>query len=606
MSHRRAAWSAAAVVALAAINSAVINELRAGRPWWIAAVVLTGSGAWLAGRRTADDPPLPWRTWISSPWSGPVAMALGLTAIVWWPIRWQPEWLDFLPAPLLQLLQWLFLLVALGTLRFGSRVTGAILLTVVVGGLAAGPPVPATAEPTCGTTVIVVQPSLFTLVAEQLDDMKGKVACAEAVSLVDAGLVGTGLNKPQADASAKLSGSGMVAGGLITSDPTLITALSSTARSERDKDSPLPDRSLFRAEPVGSWTVIGEDVASVFLPATPDAGSDDPEVPFRRSVPLSVLSTLSYSISTPAALPVAMAMAMATNTALGRGPRLRSSTAGFEQERSACPARVVLPGSWSSPPCKQDALVRATVMDGRLPIGAPVLGVPLRSRADYEPGERTHEAVGVLFARLSRAPRANLVRVGYSATEAVDRLSRMEPLTKEKPIQLIAVVDASTSTGNADDSRGRGGLPRLTLALDGLAAVIGATTASTVTTDQTTTLIAQESGARRARRWTPGDQHPVTAHGRTGLPAVLKQVGVLRGEAERGGKRPITVLLTDGINLFKEDPVSDELLESLAVIVIGNRRGCREVPKSLNPPCVLAGGSTDDVAAKITQALTRP
>jgi hypothetical protein len=36
-------------VVLAAANSAVINELHGGWPWWAAAGVLTLAGAWLAG-----------------------------------------------------------------------------------------------------------------------------------------------------------------------------------------------------------------------------------------------------------------------------------------------------------------------------------------------------------------------------------------------------------------------------------------------------------------------------------------------------------------------------------------------------------------------------
>ncbi|MBY8873209.1 hypothetical protein K7640_15340 [Micromonospora sp. PLK6-60] len=48
MSRRRVGWGAGAAAVLAAVNSAVINELHAGWPWWIAAVLVTAAGAGLA------------------------------------------------------------------------------------------------------------------------------------------------------------------------------------------------------------------------------------------------------------------------------------------------------------------------------------------------------------------------------------------------------------------------------------------------------------------------------------------------------------------------------------------------------------------------------
>ncbi|BCY11417.1 hypothetical protein [Actinoplanes sp. L3-i22] len=49
MTDRRLVWGSATGVTLAAVNSAVINELHGGRLWWVAAAGCTVAGAVLAG-----------------------------------------------------------------------------------------------------------------------------------------------------------------------------------------------------------------------------------------------------------------------------------------------------------------------------------------------------------------------------------------------------------------------------------------------------------------------------------------------------------------------------------------------------------------------------
>lgn len=55
MSRRQVMWGTGTGVLLGAMNSAVINELHGGWPWWVAAGLLTGLGAVSAGRLTAVD-----------------------------------------------------------------------------------------------------------------------------------------------------------------------------------------------------------------------------------------------------------------------------------------------------------------------------------------------------------------------------------------------------------------------------------------------------------------------------------------------------------------------------------------------------------------------
>lgn len=59
MSNRGVAWGASTTVVLAAVNSAVINELHGGWPWWTAASVVTlvaaGLAAWIAARSSGGE-----------------------------------------------------------------------------------------------------------------------------------------------------------------------------------------------------------------------------------------------------------------------------------------------------------------------------------------------------------------------------------------------------------------------------------------------------------------------------------------------------------------------------------------------------------------------
>ena len=59
MSGRQVGWVSGAAVVLAAVNSALINELHGSWRWWVGAVAVTALGAaaaaWLAGGHSARD-----------------------------------------------------------------------------------------------------------------------------------------------------------------------------------------------------------------------------------------------------------------------------------------------------------------------------------------------------------------------------------------------------------------------------------------------------------------------------------------------------------------------------------------------------------------------
>jgi hypothetical protein len=84
----------------------------------------------------------------------------------------------------------------------------------------------------------------------------------------------------------------------------------------------------------------------------------------------------------------------------------------------------------------------------------------------------------------------------------------------------------------------------------------------------------------------------------TGLAAALAKVSSWPGASVAAGQRRLTVLLTDGVNVFAEKPGAE--LKGLAVIVVGNARGCAVVPAVLRPRCVTADAEAGDVATQLT------
>ncbi|GIF01662.1 hypothetical protein Ari01nite_91260 [Paractinoplanes rishiriensis] len=539
---------------LTAVNSAVINQLQAGWPWWVAAVLLTGAAAWLACWQSAAD--LPGSGDAAAPsrapawWWWPAAMTAGCAAIVWWPWRWRVDWLGFLPAYAVPLMQLILLLGALVVLWLGRRAVGVLLVVVVLAGLVVRP---AAATANCGRVMVVVQASLLPRISSALDALRaeGSTACTQALWLV----------RTDRDVLKQLRGSAAVLGGLITSDPEVVRNLN-------------PDRAGVDPAPATSWFGIGRDVASVFPPSGRTAEQ-----------------RLSFRAATPPD-PVAMKAAMK----LGR--RLSPSSAGFGTEQDSCPAGVVIPRSWTETPCNHANLVRDAVADrSGTAISVPVLGIPLQPPdGRYGPGKEARAAVASLFRSVQHDPgRADLDPLVGNVAAAVTEVKSLKPLEVSRPVRLIAVLDASSSTGHDSDPGYRGGLPTLEAGMGGLVR----------TEPRTTVLIAQDAGTRPDPvRWRDGAERrapAVAARGETGLPTFLARARTLREAAVRAGERPVTVLLTDGVNLFRERPVARDLLRGVVVLVIGNPQDCAAVPRFARAGCRPANGSPADVADELAR-----
>ena len=72
-------------------------------------------------------------------------------------------------------------------------------------------------------------------------------------------------------------------------------------------------------------------------------------------------------------------------------------------------------------------------------------------------------------------------------------------------------------------------------------------------------------------------------------------------EGEKAQTVARLLVLTDGRNVFDEQRVDERRLGDLSVLVIGNERGCAEVPTALWNRCFVTRATADDVAAQLAR-----
>jgi hypothetical protein len=524
-----------------------------------------------------------------------LAAPIAVTAvIIFLPWRWRPDWRGSLPELLFDGVQGAMVLTALYALLLGRRAIAAGLLALALAGALIAPPGVADPDVRCGSATILTETSLMGPFDAELGKMIRKAAfdCVSALRLVRA----------EGNVSALLRGSGAAAGGLITSDPEVIGNLDpQPARPPATRWSGVE----VAAEPAASWFVLGQDLASVYLPSrdgTRSAGA----LPFEQSIAVGDVPVLSFRAAAPGE-----AVAIKVGSVAGRD-RLTSSAYGFGAGEQTCPTGVVIPASWTDPPCATGDQIRATIVDDAGgPIGVPVIGIPLRAAPGRTgPVPAARRAVTEFFARLRAVP-PDPVQIGPPGDlrSVVSDSESRPPLVVRRPLHLIAVVDASLSSGRNTDARSRGGPAPLAAALAGLARTGGGTD----TGDRTSILIAQDipgAAGRKPVEWrvpasSPAPLPAVTARGETGLPTFLSRARSLRAAAAREGDRTVSVLLTDGFNVFAEHRTRAADLRDVTVLVVGNPKGCAAVPAPLRTGCIAAQGTPDDVAAQLNHLRDR-
>jgi hypothetical protein len=509
---------------------------------------------------------------------------LGGTAVIkWWPWQWRPEFLYGVPEALPFVLRMLLLLIALRVFMGHRRRLVTVPVVILMGSLLVAPPLHG--KPPCGSVTVISQASIRPWANGILEMLvqEDTVECVKALRLT----------RDDGDLEAALESGGTTVGGIITSDPEAIRNLD--PRPARKPVKPWRTVAIY-AKPLSSWIGIGLDVASV-SPGPTVQTAHDSSLPFGRSVPLSALSALPYRADGgTAAIAAKIAALGGSGTA-----RVHADAAAGEV---SCPNGVIAASSWAGPSCDVDEGDRATVLDGDgHPIGVPVLGIPIQaSPHGTGPGKAAREAVTAFFARLRKElhQRSYLIPLTGDVADAVAESENLPPLVVRRPVRLVAVVDASLSTGRVT----RDGAAPLDAALDGLRAFAGSR--GPYPGDRLTIITAQDgkdaAGRRPVEQALPAARPEVptpAARGETALPVFLAKAGSLQ-TAEN--TTTVRLLLTDGVNVFTEHKLDEPRLRDLTVLVIGNPRGCDAVPEPLGERCRPTPASAEGVAAQTARA----
>ena len=491
----------------------------------------------------------------------------------------------------------LCLAMAVAVIVFSSRehptliaVPGTFVL-LLVAGIAGTQWWPATDMDGCGAAQIAADTPLRTQVATALTQYQslgptGANRCREAVSVVDAG---DDLHEQLLAGVAPIT-------AVVASDPSALRGLSGAWKNL-----------ALEPEAPGRWLTIGLDQASVFLPA---GDHRDPE-----QVELSELAGLRVGRSAPVD-PVALAVQTAPtsrwNPAFDR--------AAEELAGRRCPDHLVLPTRSVANCTAATAFGPARIVDeDGNPIGAPVLGIGLSvtsADAVSNPAGPARQAAAAFMAWLEQDPGAlGLHELTEPITRVLGGLGRQNELVRQEnaqhPVHVIVVLDASLSLGRVTDRGEFGASTPWRPMIEGLKRWIGAGTAAAA--DRLSIVVAHTGTGGVDRRiqdpvtgplgrdWPPpaGTGPTGGPRGETGLAEALARAQ--RIAPDRPARRPVTVLLTDGVNVFTEKPVPPRsALAGVQVVVVAAGNGCAGVPTVIRGRCRPADLTGSDVAAQLT------
>jgi hypothetical protein len=474
-------------------------------------------------------------------------------------------------------------------------VSGTFVLLLVVG-IAANRWWPARDMDDCGAAQIAVDTRLRSQVATALmgyqdDPQTRSASCSDALKVVEAG---DDLHEQLLTAVPPLA-------AVVTSDPSILRGL----------DGAWTNLGIQPAAHA-RWRTIGLDPAAVLLSADERQG--------RESVDLSALPALRvgrWAPFDPVALAVMTAPTSHWNPAFPRPHRDGSA--------AACPAHVVLAARSTTACSAPGRLLRTDIVDqDGNPIGAPVLGIDLTfasSDQRWSPTGRAQDAAKEFLTWLDNNPgKLGLQTLTQPIADALAPMPRQSALIRQEaqphPVHVTVVLDASLSMGRATDPRTYGAAAPWQPSVDGLKRWFAG--AGLGTRDRLSIVLAQSGAGSAAER----TQDPVTGplgrtwpvgavpgkggvpRGETALPDALRQARRVAGAHAEPGRRQLIVLLTDGVNAFREHPVPASALAGVRVVVVRPGNGCAALPDLVRTRCRTADITGPDVAAQLSAVVS--
>ncbi len=476
------------------------------------------------------------------------------------------------------------------------KVSGLFVLLLVVG-ISAHRWWPPPDIDDCGAAQIAADSRLRSQVANALMTYQntggtGSRSCATALSVVEADDLHSQLLKGRTPLA-----------GVVVADPPALRGLSGAWKN-------------LDVAPVApaQWHTLGLDWASVFLPSREHSSPE--------AVELSTLAGLrvGWAPFDPVALAVRTAPTSRWTPAF---PMVVGDVSGRE-----CPGYLVLPArsirTCSAPKDLRPAQI--VDQDGN-PIGAPVLGIGLAfASSDHQasPTDPARKAAKDFLAWLDNKPdQLGLHPLTEPITAVLAGLPKQNDLiqqeAKPRPVHVTVILDASLSMGRASDPQTYGVPAPWRPTIDGLKRWWNAASRRAVP-DRLSIVVAHTGAGGLAARV----QHPVTGplaagwppgttpgtvgvpRGETGLVEALDRARAIAGDNPEPGVRRLTVLLTDGINAFEEQPVRASALTGVQVVVVGPNKGCTATIRALvTTRCRTAEVAGSDVAAELTALVSK-
>jgi hypothetical protein len=435
----------------------------------------------------------------------------------------------------------------------------------------------------CGPGVVVADISLYGNLdtGALLRNLSGECAQSLSIQFAAAG-----------DMAATLTKSPTVV-AMITSDPAAVTNLFGPDADRQGDWKNIPAQAL-------QWVTVGLDPATMYVSREQPTQHHNEIL----TVSLTSASTVAFRQDSPTE-PVASAAAGVLRTV--GAPVPIASTADFFSGTKACPLNVIIPGSLS-PSCSSNNSRRATVVESSGTfVGSPIFGAILAhpNDPDLSPSPLVRAAAGRLLADLrSHCTTLGLINLPGTPGTYLPSVRNLEPLRFRQSVQTTTVIDSSVSMATTRDQNGHGTTTPIDAAKEGVEQFVEQ---SSLQSNDHLTVFATQTGrqsAGQSRVEVAATDETVrlptlVARGGSRFPTALRRANRINAEKAHAEQKHKVLLLTDGVNVFTEASLKGAALNDLTVLVIGNTRGCVNVPRAVSSRCYTATASAADVSEQL-------